>query len=903
MKRPGESPIVGHTGGVAGCPKRGRAAARAAVLAVMVVAIIVMLPTGSALASQTSDVASVSKSLNRLIPAGTLESVASETAANQTFTLFQGLAGQALSPNVIVDVQPYACDLTRGQITTLHAENPHTKVIRYVDTVGAFDTVSTLTDPRTWSLAYARRLNTDAEWRDIWTNHQSWFLKDANGQYIHPPGGTAFEEMNPQRSYLMDPGSAGWRDFLVAKVSQRLSSGFDGVFLDLCSPTPAGYTAIPAKYAGNYGQWRADINGTINYIKSKFPKALVITNSIWQGQSYYANCSPNPIDANSEDGTEIEGFVYGNGSGPTEGQTNWLKEVQIVGKLGDESKTVLARTGQSDADTQSPKKLLAYSVGTFLLGKSGSNAYFGFCSFKAEAGFDIDYVSSVYDLPLGDPTGACYQSGVAYPRDFTNGEVIVNPNDSSQSYTFTPVAPHRYKDQDGNIYDSAHPITLPAKAGMILIALPPVPSITAVTPNNGFTPGADSVIITGKDLTGARKVTFGGTNAAHFKVDSATQITATTPAHTAGTVEVQVTTPGGASTDTGADDFTYAEPGTPTITSLSPNTGSANGGTAVTIAGTYFSGLSGASAVTFDGIDATGYKVVSNTQITAVAPAHEAGTVRVQVTAAGGTTEDTADDEFTYMPPPPVTRYDQTNAYIVKTGTWTDYAKTAACGGSYGRSSTQGATATVWFTGTQIHWIAMEGTTTGTADVYLDGVRVTSINLAANPAKYQQDVYSSPTLPKGLHRLEIVNTSTMNMTLDAVDIVGAISAPRTRYEQTDSHIVKAGSWSDFTKSAASGGSYGRSSTSGASATITFTGTRLDWIAMKGTTTGIADVYLDGDKVATVDLSAATAAYQVMAWSTGGVTNGVHTVKIQLDAGSPSGKNLTLDAVDVWGTLR
>ena len=73
--------------------------------------------------------------------------------------------------------------------------------------------------------------------------------------------------------------------------------------------------------------------------------------------------------------------------------------------------------------------------------------------------------------------------------------------------------------------------------------------------------------------------------------------------------------------------------------------------------------------------------------------------------------------------------------------------------------------------------------------------------------------------------------------------------------------------------------------------------------MKGTTTGIADVYLDGDKVATVDLSAATAAYQVMAWSTGGVTNGVHTVKIQLDAGSPSGKNLTLDAVDVWGTLR
>jgi hypothetical protein len=212
----------------------------------------------------------------------------------------------------------------------------------------------------------------------------------------------------------------------------------------------------------------------------------------------------------------------------------------------------------------------------------------------------------------------------------------------------------------------------------------------------------------------------------------------------------------------------------------------------------------------------------------------------------------------------------------VKTGTWTDYVKTAAYDGSYGRSNTQGARATAWFTGTQIDWIAMEGTTTGTADVYLDGVKMRSVNLAASPAKYLQDVYSSPALPDGLHSLEIVNTSTMYVTLDAVDIAGTISAPATRYEQTDSHIVKTGSWSDYRKSAASAGSYGRSSTSGASATITFTGIRLDWIAMKGTTTGIADVYLDGDNVATVDLSAATAAYQVVAWCTGMLTNGVHT---------------------------
>ena len=102
-------------------------------------------------------------------------------------------------------------------------------------------------------------------------------------------------------------------------------------------------------------------------------------------------------------------------------------------------------------------------------------------------------------------------------------------------------------------------------------------------------------------------------------------------------------------------------PGVPTITSLSPATGSVDGGTTVTINGSNFVGLSGPAAVTFGGVNATSYVVNSATKITAVAPAHAAGTVRVQVTAYGGTTADTATDDFTYTTIPPVTRYDQTN--------------------------------------------------------------------------------------------------------------------------------------------------------------------------------------------------------------------------------------------------
>ena len=62
--------------------------------------------------------------------------------------------------------------------------------------------------------------------------------------------------------------------------------------------------------------------------------------------------------------------------------------------------------------------------------------------------------------------------------------------------------------------------------------------------------------ITGTNLAGATAVDFGG-NAATIVSDSATQIVVTDPAGTAGTVDVTVTTAGGTSATSAADQFTY----------------------------------------------------------------------------------------------------------------------------------------------------------------------------------------------------------------------------------------------------------------------------------------------------------------------------------------------------------
>ena len=87
----------------------------------------------------------------------------------------------------------------------------------------------------------------------------------------------------------------------------------------------------------------------------------------------------------------------------------------------------------------------------------------------------------------------------------------------------------------------------------------PAPTIAALSPTGGPVSGGQQVVITGTGLTGATAVTFGGTDALSFVVDSDTRITATCPAKPAGTYQVQVAGPGGASVDVPADDFTYYE--------------------------------------------------------------------------------------------------------------------------------------------------------------------------------------------------------------------------------------------------------------------------------------------------------------------------------------------------------
>jgi IPT/TIG domain/Fibronectin type III domain len=182
------------------------------------------------------------------------------------------------------------------------------------------------------------------------------------------------------------------------------------------------------------------------------------------------------------------------------------------------------------------------------------------------------------------------------------------------------------------------------------------PTVTSVSPNTGSTAGGTAVTITGTNFATGATVTFGTAAATSVVVASGTSITALTPAGT-GAVTVTVTVGGQSGSLTNG--FTYAAP--PTVTSVSPNTGSTAGGTAVTITGTNFA--TGAT-VTFGTAAATSVVVASSTSITAVTPA---GTGAVTVTVTVGGQSGSLTSGFTYVASSTTITYVQGNSATPQT--------------------------------------------------------------------------------------------------------------------------------------------------------------------------------------------------------------------------------------------
>jgi len=143
---------------------------------------------------------------------------------------------------------------------------------------------------------------------------------------------------------------------------------------------------------------------------------------------------------------------------------------------------------------------------------------------------------------------------------------------------------------------------------------------------------------------------------------------------------------------------------------------------------------------------------------------------------------------------------------------------------------------------------------------------------------------------------------------DYIDVFVTAPSPKpaagypNRYEQDHELILYSGNWEMDDNKAYSGGSNSFSNDPNATITITFKGTRLDWIAALGPLMGKALISIDGGEPVLVDLFSDIELFQQLVWSTGDLEYGVHVITITFPTDGGEVKPINMDALDVWGVL-
>jgi predicted outer membrane repeat protein len=173
-------------------------------------------------------------------------------------------------------------------------------------------------------------------------------------------------------------------------------------------------------------------------------------------------------------------------------------------------------------------------------------------------------------------------------------------------------------------------------------------TVTGLSTTTGPLAGGNQVVISGANFDqNITSVNFGANtlSSGSFIVESATQILVpSVPRQTTqGSVDVYVGNAQGVySPVTPADQYAYL--GAPTITGLSSNVGSVNGGATVTVTGTNLTN----ATISFGGVPATPVTPATATQAVVTTPADSSGTVDVTASLVGEVSATSTADQYTF---------------------------------------------------------------------------------------------------------------------------------------------------------------------------------------------------------------------------------------------------------------
>jgi hypothetical protein len=234
-------------------------------------------------------------------------------------------------------------------------------------------------------------------------------------------------------------------------------------------------------------------------------------------------------------------------------------------------------------------------------------------------------------------------------------------------------------------------------------------------------------------------------------------------------------------------------------------------------------------------------------------------------------------------------------------------------GGGYVYGRWTGTELRTSFVGKRVRWIGPKWPAYGMADVYIDDVLVASdVDCYAPDADKTLSavIWESETLADGPHALSIRLTGRKNpaspayyVVVDRFEVDGVTpSGGGTRHDERNGAM--AGSWVYSANPTYYDKTYSYSRWTNASFSLTFSGTKVSWIGPRTPNYGMADVYIDGARVATVDqyrANLATQGWREVVWESGALAAGTHTLEVKplgTKHADATAANVVIDAIDV-----
>jgi uncharacterized repeat protein (TIGR01451 family) len=214
----------------------------------------------------------------------------------------------------------------------------------------------------------------------------------------------------------------------------------------------------------------------LRYVKGRFGSRLLYFNGLHGGGTYTDYLA-------ATDGAWHEEFLHG-GTKPVDWFPTYAAWQELLNRLvytQSVGKTITCYNRYyvvPPADIE--QKGHFFSLATYLLG-CGPTSYFD----HIQEGLTLETsYYPIWDAAIGTPTGAYYQAGGVYQRDFTNGKALVNPFDSGNAVTVTLSRPYRVVAYDGSLSASVTSVSLATKTGVILIGSPVTMSVsTSASPS------------------------------------------------------------------------------------------------------------------------------------------------------------------------------------------------------------------------------------------------------------------------------------------------------------------------------------------------------------------------------------------------------------------------------------